>query len=106
MDEVHVQGRSKKQSIVLDRNFVIERMNIEGREYTQKQVEGCFSQPNGVMCEQMVSWAVRVRIQHAMYVDVSILQSRSRNVQLNCSRGIQAAKGRHVQAVLSLGPQL
>lgn len=82
MDEVHVQGRSRKQKVLLDRDFVIERMDVEGREYTQKQVEGCFSQPNGVMCQKMVSWAVQVRLH-----DPLALQRRNTEALHECGAG-------------------
>jgi tRNA (uracil-5-)-methyltransferase len=55
--EVHIVGRSKKAQILLDRDYVVEHQTIAGRMFTQKQPEGSFSQPNGVMCEKMVSWA-------------------------------------------------
>lgn len=85
------------QKVELDRDYVVETMEIDGRTYTQKQVqrplshcqrlilptvlgveicavvecvldhacadkqvEGCFSQPNGLMCQKMVGWAVDV----------------------------------------------
>jgi tRNA (uracil-5-)-methyltransferase len=55
--EVHIVGRSKKTQILLDRDYVVESQNIAGKTFTQKQPEGSFSQPNGAMCEKMVSWA-------------------------------------------------
>lgn len=56
---VHVIGRSKGAKLLVERDFVVESMEVEGRRYLQKQVEGAFSQPNGHMCAQMVAWAVR-----------------------------------------------
>ncbi len=34
---------------------------MAGREYTYKQVEGSFSQPNGDVCQKMLTWALEVR---------------------------------------------
>jgi tRNA/tmRNA/rRNA uracil-C5-methylase (TrmA/RlmC/RlmD family) len=55
--EAHVIGRAKGCKISVNQDFVDERQLIHGKEYTQKQPEGTFSQPNGGMCEHMVSWA-------------------------------------------------
>jgi len=38
----------------------VERSMCPDSSSGRKQVEGCFSQPNGVMCQKMVSWAVDV----------------------------------------------
>lgn len=55
--EVHIVGRSRKAKVLLDRDYVVESQTIAGKTFTQKQPEGSFSQPNGAMCEKMVSWA-------------------------------------------------
>lgn len=51
-------GRSRKQRVVLNRDYVIETLNIAGRDYTFNQYENSFTQPNAGVCEQMVTWAV------------------------------------------------
>lgn len=51
-------GRSKKQKIILDRDFVNETLDISGRKYHYQQVEASFTQPNAGVCEKMVSWAL------------------------------------------------
>ncbi|KAG2444519.1 hypothetical protein HXX76_001266 [Chlamydomonas incerta] len=53
----HVIGRSRKQKICLDADFVLERLTVDGRPFVQKQVEGSFSQPNGRVCQHMLTWA-------------------------------------------------
>ncbi|PNW88249.1 hypothetical protein CHLRE_01g021150v5 [Chlamydomonas reinhardtii] len=53
----HVIGRSRKQKIALDADFVLERLTVGGRTFVQKQVEGSFSQPNGHVCQHMLTWA-------------------------------------------------
>ena len=50
-------GRSRKQKIVLERDYVIETLNIAGKTYHYKQIEGGFTQPNGGMNQQMLAWA-------------------------------------------------
>ena len=54
---VPILGRSRKQKLVLDRDYVIEKLDIDGRTYQYKQVEGSFTQPNGEICRSMIQWA-------------------------------------------------
>ncbi len=53
-------GRSRKQKLVLERDYVIETLNIDGKEYHYKQIEGGFTQPNGGMNQKMLAWAQEV----------------------------------------------
>ncbi|MEH6580034.1 MAG: tRNA (uridine(54)-C5)-methyltransferase TrmA [Amphritea sp.] len=55
-----VIGRSRKTKIVLDRDFAIEKMHIDGRELIYKQVENSFTQPNGGVCQHMLQWALDI----------------------------------------------
>lgn len=55
---IDIVGRSRKRKIVLDRDFVHESLNINGRSYTYKQTENSFTQPNAGVCEQMIEWAI------------------------------------------------
>ena len=50
-------GRSRKQKIVLERDYVIETLTIDGKQYHYKQIEGGFTQPNGGVNEKMLAWA-------------------------------------------------
>lgn len=50
-------GRSHKQKIVLERDWVLERFELDGRTLSYQQIEGSFSQPNGGMNRQMLGWA-------------------------------------------------
>ena len=50
-------GRSRKQKLVLKRDYVIETLTINGKQYQYKQIEGGFTQPNGGMNQKMLSWA-------------------------------------------------
>ncbi len=55
---IDIIGRSRKQKLVLGRDYVEERLPINGRNYHYRQYEGGFTQPNaGVNC-QMISWAI------------------------------------------------
>lgn len=51
-------GRARKMKVVLDRDYVIEKLNVFDRTYTYQQVENSFTQPNGHVAEKMLEWAV------------------------------------------------
>jgi tRNA (uracil-5-)-methyltransferase len=51
-------GRSRKQKIVLDRDYIDDKLIFGGVEYSFKQLENSFSQPNPAVNEQMVSWVL------------------------------------------------
>ncbi|WP_299019985.1 tRNA (uridine(54)-C5)-methyltransferase TrmA [uncultured Photobacterium sp.] len=51
-------GRARKQKIVLDQEFVIEKLKVNDRTLTYKQVENSFTQPNGEVAQKMLEWAV------------------------------------------------
>lgn len=55
---IDIVGRSRKNKIVLDRDFVFETLTINGRQYHYKQTENSFTQPNARVCEQMIEWAI------------------------------------------------
>ncbi|QJQ95719.1 MULTISPECIES: tRNA (uridine(54)-C5)-methyltransferase TrmA [Halomonadaceae] len=50
-------GRSRKQRLVLERDHVWERLNVEGREFVYQQVENSFTQPNAEISQSMLGWA-------------------------------------------------
>lgn len=52
-------GRSRKQRRVLSRDFVDEVLPVAGREWTFRQIENSFTQPNAVVCCHMLEWACR-----------------------------------------------
>ena len=57
--ELNVQliGRSRKQKIVMDRDWVLEEFELNGRQLRYQQIEGSFSQPNAGVNRQMLAWA-------------------------------------------------
>lgn len=55
---IYIIGRSKGQKIVIEQDFVIEHLNVNGREFRYQQIESGFTQPNGRVCEKMLTWAV------------------------------------------------
>ncbi|CAH0542702.1 tRNA (uridine(54)-C5)-methyltransferase TrmA [Vibrio marisflavi] len=51
-------GRARKMKVVLDKDYVVESLNVFGKEYIYQQVENSFTQPNGKVAEKMLEWAV------------------------------------------------
>ncbi|MFQ1918213.1 tRNA (uridine(54)-C5)-methyltransferase TrmA [Aeromonas veronii] len=58
--ELQLIGRAHKQKICLGDDFVIEQLNVAGRQLIYKQVENSFTQPNAAINEQMLAWALDV----------------------------------------------
>ena len=54
---IQIIGRSRGQKVVLDRDWLLEAFELNGRQLRYQQVEGSFSQPNGGVNRQMLGWA-------------------------------------------------
>ena len=54
---IWIIGRSRGQKWVLTQDFVTERLQVQGREWQYRQIEGSFTQPNAYVCEKMLAWA-------------------------------------------------
>lgn len=50
-------GRSRGQKVVLQRDHVDEELQVGARKLRYRQIEGSFTQPNGGVNQQMLSWA-------------------------------------------------
>lgn len=50
-------GRAHKQKIIIDRDYVEEKLTVNGRTLTYQQVENSFTQPNAKVAEKMLAWA-------------------------------------------------
>ncbi|POT97608.1 tRNA (uridine(54)-C5)-methyltransferase TrmA [Escherichia sp. ESNIH1] len=57
---VHIIGRATKTKVMLDQDYVDERLPVAGREMIYRQVENSFTQPNAAMNIQMLEWALDV----------------------------------------------
>lgn len=55
---INIVGRSRKQKVVLGRDFVNEQLQVNDKVFSYQQNEGCFSQPNAKVCEAMLAWMV------------------------------------------------
>ena len=56
---IGIIGRSRKQKVVLDKDFVTETLTVDGRQYRYQQVENGFTQPNAKVNEKMLTWALK-----------------------------------------------
>jgi tRNA (uracil-5-)-methyltransferase len=56
---IYIIGRSRKQKVVITQDYITERLNIDGVEYSFKHIENSFTQPNARVNEKMVSWAMK-----------------------------------------------
>lgn len=57
---IFIIGRSRKQRLVLERDHVWERLDVDGRSFVYQQVENSFTQPNAEICRSMLAWAREV----------------------------------------------
>jgi len=53
----HIIGRARKQKILLDEDFVVEELNVDGKPFIYQQIENSFTQPNAKMAQNMLHWA-------------------------------------------------
>ncbi len=55
--KVSIVGRSRGKRMVIGRDYVQESLHVAGRDFSYRQPEGAFTQPNGQVCQQMLNWA-------------------------------------------------
>lgn len=77
---IKIIGRSRGQKIVLADDFVIEKLMVNGGEFTYKQIENGFTQPNAIVCEKMLSWACDVAQENQT-------ESKTDLLELYCGNG-------------------
>lgn len=51
-------GRARKQKILMDRDYVLEQLTVNGQQLEYMQIENSFTQPNGVVNQKMLEWAI------------------------------------------------
>lgn len=55
---IQLIGRSRGRKRVLDQDYITEHLQVDGRSWRYQQVEGGFTQPNGVVNQHMLNWAL------------------------------------------------
>lgn len=56
--KIDIVGRARKQKVLLDKDFVEETLPVNGRNYSFKQIENSFTQPNAEVNCKMIEWAL------------------------------------------------
>lgn len=56
--KINFIGRARKQKIIVDHDYVIEKLQVDGQQLTYQQVENSFTQPNAIVSEKMLDWAI------------------------------------------------
>lgn len=55
---VNFIGRARKQKIVVDNDYVIENLEVDGQPLIYQQMENSFTQPNAKVSIKMLQWAI------------------------------------------------
>lgn len=54
---VDIIGRAKKQKVIVDKDYLMESLQVGNNTFVYQQVENSFTQPNGGVNEKMLLWA-------------------------------------------------
>ncbi len=57
---VNIIGRSRKQKVLVDQDYVTESLTVSGEIYRYQQIENSFTQPNGIINQAMLEWASQI----------------------------------------------
>lgn len=71
--KINLVGRSRKQKLVVNKDFIIEKMQVDSRQISLKQIENSFTQPNGKIAQDMLNW---------LYSQTQKLKSKLANTDL------------------------
>jgi len=53
----HIIGRARKQKIMLEQDYVVEKLTLDGKTFIYQQIENSFTQPNAFVAKKMLAWA-------------------------------------------------
>lgn len=56
--DINFIGRAKKQKFLLDKDYVVESLQVDGQTLIYQQVENSFTQPNAIVSIKMLEWAI------------------------------------------------
>jgi len=56
--DINFIGRAKKQKLLVDSDYVIEALQVDGNKLFYQQIENSFTQPNAKVSEKMLHWAI------------------------------------------------
>ena len=55
---ISIVGRSRKQKVIIGDEFVVETLDVKEQKFRYKHIENSFTQPNTLVNEKMISWAL------------------------------------------------
>lgn len=88
---IKIIGRSRKQKLVLDVDYVTEKLTVQGKDYLYRQVESGFTQPNATINCEMLNWA-----------SLCLDESSGDLIELYCGNGnFTAVLAQHFDRVLA-----
>ena len=53
----HLIGRARKQKVLLDQDYVTEKLAVDDQTFIYQQIENSFTQPNAHVAKKMLGWA-------------------------------------------------
>jgi tRNA (uracil-5-)-methyltransferase len=74
--DANIIGRSRGVKIVIDKDYIFEKLNILGKSYIYKIFDSGFTQPNPKVNEKMISWVLK-----------NLLSDRKDLLELYCGLG-------------------
>lgn len=73
---VEIIGRSKGVKLIVEKDYVVEKLEIDGKKYYYRYDEGAFTQPNPKVNEKMIEWVLQ-----------NISQSKGDLLEMYCGCG-------------------
>ena len=55
----YIIGRSKKQRLIIGKNFIVENYTYQQNEFSLRLYEQCFCQTNPFICDDMLDWVTK-----------------------------------------------
>jgi len=55
---INIIGRARRQKFIVDNDYVIEKLEVDGQQLIYQQVENSFTQPNAAVSVKMLEWAI------------------------------------------------
>lgn len=78
----HLIGRARKEKVVLDEDFVVETLQVDGQALHYQQIENSFTQPNAAVAQKMLSWGRKIALQ------IGLASDKPRDlIELYCGNG-------------------
>ncbi len=56
--QLNIIGRARKIKHVLEKDYVIEKLDVNDRQFIYQQVENSFTQPNATVAQKMLEWSL------------------------------------------------